>query len=265
MLNYMIIDSHTHLVKSENESFAETKTKYLSNLKLNKISQAIVIADNQANSETADTKTLIDIFSEDDFISIVGSIDPFGDIEEQRRYFEGLLVEKQIVGIKLFNGFDKLYPTDEKCFVSYDLAIKYKVPVIFHTGINIGDEDSAKYNDPKYIVEIAKKFPDLKILISHFYWPKIEYCFELTKDIQNIYHDSTVLADIDVIELIGSIEKVREVLENYFSLRPNNLLFGTDFPACKTEPAIALINSLKISDSDKKKIFSDNTTELFGL
>jgi hypothetical protein len=37
------------------------------------------------------------------------------------------------------------------------------VPVLFHTGENSGDSECVKWNDPEYIVEIAKKFPSSKL------------------------------------------------------------------------------------------------------
>jgi predicted TIM-barrel fold metal-dependent hydrolase len=47
--------------------------------------------------------------------------------------------------------------------------------VIIHTGINSGDFNCAKYNDPKYVVEVARKYPKLKIIIAHYFWPKKSY------------------------------------------------------------------------------------------
>ncbi|MEI8061399.1 MAG: amidohydrolase family protein [Candidatus Berkelbacteria bacterium] len=259
----MIIDSHRHLVRSEDEKdFYSAKKVFLDDLKVNGISKCIVIADNVENSTTADTQNLIEIFANNEDIKIVGALNPFGDLEKQSEYFGSLLRLKKIIALKMFNGFDELFPTDERCFTSYRLAEEYNIPVIFHTGAGTGDE-TAQYNDPKYIVEIAKKLPNLKIVISHFYWPKIKYCLELTKNVENIYYDTTVLADEDVISEIGSIEKIQDVLVECIAVKPSNLIFGSDFPACKTTPAIELINGLKISQSEKNNIFSENSKLIF--
>lgn len=260
----MIIDSHRHLVKQSNGSFIKAKEAFIADMKHNNIERAIVIADNVSNSDTADTPTLLEIFNNDDNIQIIGAINPFGNLETQQAYYDKLLTREQIIGLKLFNGFDKLYPTDERCFASYQLAVKHNVPVIFHTGINIDDEESAKFNDPKYIVEIAKKFPKLKIIIAHFYWPKIEYCLETTRDIKNVYLDTTVLADKDAVSRISE-EKIRSVLECAIELKPEGIIFGSDYPACQTRPAIDLIKSLNINTKTKDNIFYINANTIFNI
>jgi len=259
----MIIDSHRHVVKKDN-SFDTAKELFLSDMQQNDIEKAIVIADNVSDSDTADTPTLLKLFADEDNVKIIGSINPFGNLTTQQEYFDNLLQDRKIIGLKLFNGFDRLYPTDERCFASYNLALKYKVPVIFHTGINVDDDESARYNDPKYIVEIAKKFPVLKIIIAHFYWPEIEYCLELTGDIPNIYLDTTVLADEDAIARISK-EKIKSVLEHAIAIKPDKILFGSDYPACQTAPAIELIGSLHIDQQSEDVILSQNVKNLFSL
>ena len=58
----MIIDSHTHLTRKKNESFEDAKSTYLKDLKANGVDEAIVIADNVDDSDTADTDTLLEVF-----------------------------------------------------------------------------------------------------------------------------------------------------------------------------------------------------------
>jgi hypothetical protein len=260
----MIIDSHRHLVKSDTESFRESVAIFLSDMKSNSIEKSVVIADNLSDSNTANTKTLIDIFSGNDSVCIIGAINPSQNLSDQEEYFEKLLREKYIIGLKLFNGFDKIFPTDKKCFLTYKLAQKYNVPVIFHTGINIDDNESAKFNDPKYIVEIANKFPRVSFLISHFYWPEVEYCLEITKGVKNIFLDTTVLAEPEAVELIGK-ENISKTLEEAISLKPNKVIFGSDYPSCETRRAIDLICELNVSKSQKDKVFAENSIDLFNI
>ncbi|MFA7253493.1 MAG: amidohydrolase family protein [Patescibacteria group bacterium] len=262
----MIIDSHLHLTKEESEeNFDNAKKRLLANFAENKISSAFVIADNLICTNCADTETLIKIFEKDQNIFIIGSPNVLNPRENEVKYFDDLLKNKTIIGLKLFPGHDPFYPTDPRCDAIYSLCLKYDVPVVIHTGINSGDFECAEYNDPKYIAEIANKYPDLKIVIAHYFWPKMQYCYGITKPYKNIYFDTSVMADDEVIELSGGIEKVVDILEKTIIDKPNNLLFGTDYPMCDTKKHIDLINNLKISHELKAMIFNVNAKKIFNI
>jgi len=183
------------------------------------------------------------------------------EIEKYRKLLESGTVK----GIKFFPGHDPYYPTDERCLPYYELCEKLNVPVLFHTGENSGDSDCAKWNDPKYIVDIAKKYPKLKVIITHYYWPKMEYCYETTKDVPNIYFETAAMADAEVIEKSGGIEKVREVLQKTISDRPDKVLFGTDWPMCKIEEHIELVKSLGLSKNVEDGVFYKNSARVYSL
>lgn len=134
---------------------------------------------------------------------------------------------------------------------------------MMHTGANSGDSEAAKFNDPKMIVEIANKFPHLKIIISHYFWPRLEYCYETTKDIPNIFFDTSALADHEVIDESGGVQKVKDILKKTIHDRNDRVLFGTDYGMCKTKDHIDLINSLEITDDLKDRIFSKNFLDLY--
>ena len=262
----MIIDSHLHLTKEDTEEdFDNAKKRLYANFTENKISSAFVIADNIIGTDCADTKTLIKIFEKDQNIFIVGSPNILNPRENEPEYFNDLLKNKSVIGLKLFPGHDPIYPTDPRYDFVYRLCLKYNVPVVIHTGINSGDARCAKYNDPKYIVEIANKFTDLKIVIAHYFWPEMQYCYEITKPYKNIYFDTSAMADEEVVELSGGNDKIANILEKTIIDKPENVLFGTDYPMCDTEKHIKLIDNLKISHELKAMVFSLNAKKIFNI
>jgi len=262
----MIIDAHLHLSKEETEeNFNSAKERLFANLAENKISSAFVIADNLTDTNCADTKTLVKLFEKDQNIFIIGSPNLLNPRKDEIEYLDNLLKNKAIIGLKLFPGHDPIYPTDRRCDAVYNLCLKYDVPVVIHTGINSGDTECAKYNDPKYIVEIAKKYSDLKIVIAHYFWPEMQYCYETTKPFRNIYFDTSAMADDEVVELSGGIDKVADILEKTISDKPENILFGTDYPMCDTKKHIDLIDHLKVSHELKEMIFHLNARKIFKL
>lgn len=263
-MNKLIIDCHRHLsITEENKTYKDAAKALLLDMEKNGVSKSVIIADNVEKSGTADIETLFRIFDSHEEISLIGAINPFDQLEDKLAKIEKLILEKKIIGLKLYNGHDEIYPTDKRCFSTYELCNKYDIPVTMHTGANSGDSEVAKFNDPKIIVKIAKKFPKLKIVISHFYWPKLEYCYEVTKDIPNIFFDTSALADQEVIDESGGIQKVENILKKTIHKRNDSALFGTDYGMCKTKDHIDLINSLEITDDLKVRIFSKNFLDLY--
>ncbi|MFH1854883.1 MAG: amidohydrolase family protein [bacterium] len=263
-MNRLIIDCHRHLsITEQNKTYEDAAKALLLDMEKNGVSKSVIIADNVEESGTADIETLLKIFDGHEEILLIGAINPFDQPEDKLAKIEKLVLEKKIIGLKLYNGHDKIYPTDRKCFSTYELCNKHDIPLMIHTGGNSGDSEVAKFNDPKMIVEIASKFPKLKIVISHYFWPRLEYCYEATKDIPNIFFDTSALADQEVIDESGGIQKVKNILEKTIHKRNDSVLFGTDYGMCKTKDHIDLINSLEITDDLKNRIFSKNFLDLY--
>ena len=263
----MIIDSHLHIsyLDGEKKSLFDVKRELLESMKKYGIKYSIVIPDNVPNPQCADMKTMFKIIKDEKQFFSMGSVNIFQDIEKQILNLESLIMAKKICAIKFFPGHDPFYPTDERCQSVYALCLKYNIPVVFHTGENTGDSDCLKYNDPKHIVEIAKKYQGLKVVISHFFWPKMEYCYELTKDLKNIYYDTSAMADDEVVESSGGWNKVVEILQKTVLLKPDNVLFGTDWPMCPVGKHIQLIKDLKVDFKTEEKIFFLNAINLYKL
>ena len=175
-----------------------------------------------------------------------------------------MLKNHKIIGLKLFPGHERFYPTDKICQSVYKLALKYDCPVVFHTGINSGNLDCAKYNNPKFIVEVAKKYPNIKIIIAHYFWPRMDYCFEITKDIPNIYYDTSAMADYEVVGLSGGLEKVVDILEKTAKIKSYSIIFGSDFDMCDQKAHIELIQKLMLPSIAKDDIFCNNFRKCFG-
>lgn len=264
----MIIDSHIHISIYNNNatSLEEVFKLFLQEMAINNLSAAIIIPDNIEGSDNiADLDKAIELIGERKNLFFLGSPQimqrGLSEIEKYRK----LLEEGRIKGLKFFPGHDPYYPTDERCLPYYELCQNLNVPVLFHTGENSDDSDCAKWNDPKYIVEIAKKYPKLKVIITHYYWPKLDYCYEITKDVPNIYFELAALADAEVVEKSGGMEKMKEVLKKTIADRPDKVIFGTDWPMCKIEGHIKLVRSLELGEEIEGRIFWENAAKVYKL
>jgi len=262
----MVIDSHLHLPVRDNLlSLEDQKYELLSELRKNSIDIGIVIPDNELNSSIGNLKQCIKLFSGVSNIHLLGTVNILEDnLEEKIRELNKYFSSKQIVGLKIFPGHDNHYPNDKKLKPFWELCIKYDRPLVIHTGENSGDSECSKYNDPKYIIEVAKKYPSLKIVISHLFWPKVEYCVEVTRDFNNISYDTSALADEEVLQKTGK-EKIEIALEELIKKYDKKILYGSDYGMCNIENHIDLVNNLKISDIQREGVFYKNAKSIFRI
>ena len=73
------------------------------------------------------------------------------------------------------------------------------------------------------------------------------------------------MADAEVVEKSGGIEKVREILRKTIADRPDKVLFGTDWPMCKIEEHIELVKSLGLSEDLESGVFRENSKKIYKL
>lgn len=264
----MIIDSHVHISIYDNNatSLEEAFGLFLKEMQKSGVNYAIIIPDNIEGSDNiADLGRAIKLIGERRNLFLLGSPQIIQRGKSELEKYEKLLKGGKIKGLKFFPGHDSYYPTNERCLSYYELCEKMDVPVLFHTGENSGDSECAKWNDPRYIVEVAKRYPKLKVIIAHYFWPKLNYCYAITKDISNIYFDLSAMADDEVVEKSGGMEKIREVLKKTISDRPDKVIFGTDWPMCKIEEHIELVRSLGLNKTVEEKVFYKNSTTVYNL
>jgi uncharacterized protein len=263
----MIIDAHFHLpVVKKGDTFEKAKKKLLFDMKKNKIDYGIMIPDNIHDSITGigDLETSLELTKNEKKLFLLGTIDIRIEGKEWIKKLDLLFHKGKIKGIKIFPGHDPIYPTDKRLMPIYKLCIKHNYPIVIHTGWNSNHPEVAKYNDPKYIIKIAKKFPKLKIVIAHYFWPEVEYCYKITRGFKNIYFDTSALADAEVIEATG-LNKIKKVLEQSIKDNSESVLFGTDYAMCDAKEHVKLINSLDISKEYREKVFWKNADKLFKL
>ena len=261
----MKIDSHVHLpVATPQRTLEQAKRLLLSDLDRHQIEYAIVIPDNIPGSSIGDVETCIRLLEGEDRLFMLGTIDVQRQGAEWIRSLETMIIERKIVGMKIFPGHDPIYPTDPRLSPVYSLCQTYGLPMVIHTGWNSKQPDMARFNDPKYIVQVAQAYPSLSIVIAHYYWPEVEYCYRLTSPYPSIHYDTSGLADDEVIKETG-LEKITKVLTDTLAGNPQSVIFGTDYAMCDLQDHIDLIRSLPISVEDREGVFWRNAANVFRL
>ena len=235
----MMIDAHVHLPVGDGDiSLWQKKERLLREMKANQISQCIIISDSSLESDIGSMDECVELFKETDHVHVVGGISPFFEFQSQLIKLKRYLDEKLIVGIKLFTGHEAFYLTDKKLKEVYELAIQYNVPVLFHSGW-----DNSQYSDAVLVAEIARKYPKLKLVCCHCFYPEIEKCLSLI-DFENVYFDLSSIAD-DISKRSNISGMVRKIID----IAPKRVLFGSDYSCCSQKEHIEFVKELNFEKS----------------
>jgi predicted TIM-barrel fold metal-dependent hydrolase len=261
----MIIDAHCHLpTLAEAGSYTRAKGKFLDDLRADGVDYAILIPDNIPASPIGDVDTCLALLDGEASIFLLGTIDIESQGQDWLRRLEQLVVAHRLVGMKIFPGHDPIHPTDPRLWPVYELCQTFRMPMVIHTGQNPGAPEAAKFNHPAEIVRVAASFPNLALVIAHFYWPEVELCYRLTHAHPNIHYDISGLADPEVIEASGQ-EAIRSVLRKTITEHPTRVVFGSDYAMCSRADHIELIKDLHLPDAVAEQVFWRNAAELFSL
>lgn len=190
------------------------------------------------------------------------------DTRIDRKALEADLKSGKFGCIKIYLGYVHQFASNKNYTPAYELAEKYKVPVVFHTGDTDSSKALLKYADPLTVDEVAVKYPKVNFVIAHAGNPWIQSAAEVAYKNPNVYLDGSAF-------LVGDIEKASpEKLETYviqplkwifgYMEDPQKLMFGTDWPLTRMKPYIALFKKA-IPKEHWKAVFHDNAARVFKL
>lgn len=173
-------------------------------------------------------------------------------------------------GIKIYLGYEPLYPFSKKLDRFYKIAEDNNMVVIFHTGDTwhslkkSKNGSMLKYSRPLNIDEVAVAHSEMKIIIAHAGNPWIEDTAEI------VYKNNNCYADISGW-FIGSLNKdtidiMKDKLK--FLVRfggKEKILFGSDWPIARMDDYIKMVSSCGLSSDEKKNLLYENARKLFRI
>ncbi|MHA1728496.1 MAG: amidohydrolase family protein [Promethearchaeota archaeon] len=154
-------------------------------------------------------------------------------------------VKLQLSMTPIFNGIEQLYPVAK-------LLVEFNLPLYIHSSPGIF---MAKRTNPFEILKLAKKFPDLKIILGHSA-SSMEFCVQTmiaARSAPNIYFETSVSA------LYGII--------TYFKMYgAERVIFGTDSPTTsKFDIEYMKIKAIRATREEKELILSKNIKRLINI
>lgn len=271
------IDNHAHLsIRSESNA----KVEYLQeSMKKNGIDFSIVLAAYfPRKTGSISNEQTLSLTSGYENILVFGSLDVENEFEKGLAQLEDLLRKGKIVGVKLYPGYQYFYPNDRKNDAIYELASKFKIPVMFHSGLAYKSPGGIQFSRPIYIDDVAGNFRDMKIVISHLGDPDTKEAAAVAHKNPNVYLDFSGLVS-NTTKNQRRAEKWKRLNEEYVVktvadvfidlMGVEKVIFGSDWPISSHEKSLALVSALqkmlKLDEKETKQIMSENILKVLGI
>ena len=199
-----------------------------------------------------------------------GSVNPHGG-EEYVEERLGLIKDYGFKGLKLLPTIQFFNPADEAYDHIFKVAEREGLIVTIHSGCDPGpweDPSMSEASRPKFIGEVAKRHPNLKIVIAHMgsysaLYPGIWFdeAVEVARRYDNVYVDVAAVFSRSLVK-----RAVREIGED-------RVLFGSDYPAIGgyCDRARGMANcvrwalSIDLPARSLRKLMGENAARLLGL
>ncbi len=155
------------------------------------------------------------------------------------------LLQLGFKGIKLHPRAQDFCPDNKEFYWIYELCQEKKIPILFHSS------EADKNSRPKFIINVAKSFPGLNVVMAHFFGGKFGYIDEAIK-CPNLYVDTSIHS--------GTLKRLQAVQKHKF----DRLLFASDFPY--DDPVVSLLKIMRAgyTESEKEGILYKNALKVLG-
>ena len=176
---------------------------------------------------------------------------PALSLDEVKKY----LGSKKFVGLK-YNGEYSKAPAcaDANLPLFRWAAEEYGKPLLLHTWGLPEHGNPVAYSLPAQALELARKVPNLKIVMGHMGGPEWMSAIEATLQAENLY--------LDTCCSYADREKVEVAVER---LGAERLLFGSGMTENNPFGQKHVVLDAQITPQQKARILYDNAVELFGL
>jgi len=237
------VDYHCHISMTEYTDIEHptvvsvTREEFLADLDEAGINRAVVLSDMRTSPERVSAFVS---GAPDRFIGF-GYVNPLrrGAEEEvlrQRR-------ELSLFGLKLYPTTDGYLADDPKAFRVYEAAASIDMPVMLHHAGMPESRDLLRHSDPSLIDSAACSFPELKIVLAHLGYPRVDETLYVARKHRNVWCDiSWPYGDVNHPSYVYMLWRDLLTALNLGVL--NKLVFGTDYPGVRQRPYVDLLMSV---------------------
>jgi len=264
------VDYHCHISMTEYADIENptvvsvTLEEFLADLDEAGFQKAVVLSDKRTSPEQV---SAFISRAPDRFIGF-GYVNPTeaGSGEEVLKQRE----ELGLFGLKLYPTTDGYFVNDPDVFPVYEAASGIGMPIMFHHAGMPDPGDLLKHSDPALIDEVAFSFPELKIVLAHLGYPRVDETLYVARKHANVW--------CDISWPYGNVNHPsypfmlwRDLLTALNLGVINKLIFGTDYPGVRQRPYMDMLlninryathEDLKIPQEMLHAIATDNIDPL---
>jgi hypothetical protein len=165
-----------------------------------------------------------------------GGIDPTNPghaIDEIKKISE----ELGFPGVTIAPSAQDCHPFHSNAIRVYGELAKRNLTLLVHHGIGMSPESKMEYARPYLLDELAREFPDLRIIVAHLGYPWVDEALLLLAKHRNVFADISGLLTL-------SWKAYNAMLSAHEFGVMDKLLFGSDFPYTSATDSIERLYGL---------------------
>lgn len=162
-----------------------------------------------------------------------------------------------IRAVKLHPLFQNFALDDPRLWTILE-AFGSEIAVIAHVGAGSGDAHTNSLSSPTMIADIARQFPDLRLMACHFGGYKI------LDDAEEMLCGADVVLETSWPPSLTTLrpERVRRLIRRHGAER---VVFGSDWPMADPAKEIEAIQALGLSDTETKSVLGGTLARVLGI
>ena len=146
-------------------------------------------------------------------------------------------------------------PDDPSLYAIYEVCADVGVPVIITIGPLPSPAMPMEFGSPMGVDRVATNIPELKIVCSHGGWPFTNEMIAIAWRHKNVYFETSLYEDMPGAS--AWIDAANTSLTK-------KIFFASGYPARTFKDAIALYDSLPLTDEARSRIMRENGLEFLG-
>ncbi len=226
---------------------------------------------NASESDPLGIRSTLDVADLVPGLHAIGVADPTRSDRDHLYRVEVALATGQVKALKAYLGYLHFGPDDAGYRPYYELAERFKLPVIFHTGDTYSPFAKVRFAHPLLVDDVAVDHPEVRFVLAHAGNPWLIDAAEV------VYKNVNVWADLSGL-LIGGVEAfldeerqelLRETAASVskafrYAERPNRFLYGSDWPLAPMAPYRDFVRTI-VPEAYHEMVFEENARRLFGM
>ncbi len=258
----MIVDCHTHV------DLGGGNTAVSAHLAVAEmVDKCIVLADASDSTDQANEKLSEYVGQHKEKMVGFAVVEPTRNTRSTKK--PAFISDKLgLSGLVLYCSNYGFHPAHSSAIQLYESAQELGLPVFFHNGDSLDTGAVLDFAQPYLLDEVARMFPDLKMVIGTMGTPFYEQTLTMVAKHKNVYADLTIRPN--------SIWQVYNIVVDAYELGVmNKLLFGSGFPLYTPDRCIeALLGFNKLLGDTNlptvprgsiRGIIERNVLELLGI